>query len=244
MSGMAAQEDRADTRLSHGCLVRLGLRPDSFSCAPDDEAKTTQGISPRHRWVCEVGRQCDCTSFMQTLRVWLKTHIKSPGDKMATTSGGGSSCERDCANYRIYRQSDSCQKCRLVCGADSVVPSSSMHICSFGNCYGPTKRVTCPTTNQRCSTTNLIARNPTVVAQRRPGRQNKAFGQNLVIRTGSGGSSFEMRAVLVVVAMVVGSCHSFPTQPPLSSSSPSRATQTAQHPLRKGMEGSLIFTLI
>ncbi|XP_050717261.1 uncharacterized protein LOC126998994 isoform X2 [Eriocheir sinensis] len=231
---MAAQERGPVTRLSHGCLVRLGLRPDGSLCAPDDAKKAAQGTPPGHRCVCGEKRSSDRTGFTQAFKVWVKTHIKRLSDTMATSSGGGSSSGRDPIECRLHRQSDPCQECSVMSGAGSVTTSSSTHTYSFGNCYDTAKRVTSATTNQRCSNTRYTARDSTLNAQRRPGRQNRSFGQHLVLRAGSGGSSFERRAMLVVVAMMVGSCHAYPTLPPLSSS-PTRAPHTAQEPPRKDL---------
>lgn len=234
LSGMVAQERGSVTRLSHGCLVRLGLRPDGFLCAPNDVRKA-QGTPTGDMWVCGAKRESNDTSFAQTFRMGLKTYIKYPSDTMMTATGRCSSCCRDLSECHLCQQNESCQECSVLSSAGTITTQSSTQTYSFDNCYDTTKRVTCETTNQKCSNTNFVARHSTVIAQRRRfGRQNKLSGQHVVFKAGSGGSSFEMRAVLVVVAMMVGSCHAFPTLPPLSSSSPSRAPQTAQEPLRKG----------
>lgn len=234
LSGMVAQERGSVTKLSHGCLIRLGLRPDGFLCASNDAGKA-QGIPTGDMWVCGSKRESDGTSFPQTFRVGLKTHNKCPSDTMITASGRGSGCCRDLSECHLCQQNESCQECSVLSGAGTITTQSSTQTYSFGNCYDTTKRVTCATTNQKCSNTNFVARHSTVITQKRHiSRQTKSSGQHLVFKAGSGGSSFEMRAVLVVVAMMVGSCHAFPTLPPLSSSSPPRAPQTAQEPLRKG----------
>lgn len=241
---MGAQERPPLPRLSQGCLVRLGLRPDGSLCAPDAGRKVVQGIPPGHRCGCGAEQQSDRTCFTQAFRVWLKTYIKRLCDTMTAASGGGSSSGRDQSEYQPHRRSACCHECCVASGAGTTgaSPSTLTHTCSFGDCYDTTKRVTCATTNQRCSNTNVTARNSTFIAQRRLGRHNRSSGQHLVLRAGSGCSSFELSAVLVVVAMVVGSCHAFPTLSPLSSSSSSssRAPQTAQEPLRKGMSHFIV----
>lgn len=243
LSGMAAQEREPVTRLSHGCLIRLGLRPDGSLCAPDDARGAAESTPPGQRRVCGAKGQSDRPSLPEAFKVWVMAHFQRLSDTMTTASGGGSSCGRDSSEYRLHRHSGSCQECSVRSGAKSAQTSSSRHACCFGNCYDTAKRVTCATTNQRCSNTSYTARDTTLIAQRRLGRQNRSFGQHLVLRAGTGGSSFEIRAVLVVVAVMVGSCHAYPTLPPLSSSSPTRAPHTAQEPLRKGMEVTLIFVV-
>lgn len=240
---MTAQERGPVTRLNHGCLVRLGLRPDGSLCAPDDARKVAQGTPPGHRWVCGAKWSSDRTTSTQAFKLWVKTHIKHLSDTMATSSGGGSGSGRDPSECCLHRNSDPCQECSVMSAAGSATTSSSTHTFSFGNCYDTAKRVTSATTNQGCSNTSYAARDSTLNAQRRPGRQNRSFGQHLVLRAGGGGSSFEIRAMLVVVAMMVGSCHAYPTLPPLSSS-PTREPHTAQEPPRKGKKITRIFIAI
>lgn len=240
LSGMAVGWWGPAIGLSHGCLVYPGLRPDGAQCTPDDARKGRRNNPSEKQDVCGTRRRLASVNLSRVLRERLETHPQRYSDPMTKATGGdvfmshcGAGCGKGSDECRLCRQSNSCQEHHTVLSVDGPAAPSTHHI-NFGDCYDTTKRVICTTTNHQCPTTR--AKDSTFITQRRYGRQNKVNGQHLVPKPpGGGSSSLEVRTVLVVVAMVVGSCHAIPTLVPHSSPSSSRTPQIAHEPPRKGM---------
>lgn len=235
-------------RLSHGCFVHPGLRADGSLCTPDESRKGRRSNPSGNQGVCGAQRRLSSANFSHVLRERLKAQTQRYSNPITKATGGGvfmshwgSGLCKGSSKCRFCQQNNSCQEHSSVLGVDGPAATTSTNHFNFGDCYDTTKSVTCTTTNHHCPTTR--ARDTTFITQRRYGRQNKLSGQHLVPKAPGGGSSFEVRTVLVVVAMVVGSCHAFPTLPPHSSPSSSRTPQIDQELPKKGMQIVLTFVV-
>ena len=226
-------------RLSHGCLAHPGLRPDNSLCPTDDIRKSRRSFPSGDDDVCEVKRRLACVKFSQVLKKRLDARAqryKNPMTKVTINRGHATHrsprCEKGSSECHFWERNKSCQELRSVLsGVKGPAGKTSTHHYDFDDCYDTTKSVICTTTNHQCPSGR--ARDSTFITQRRSSRQNKLSGQYVVPKAHGGGTSLEMRTMLVVVAMVVGSCHALPTLPPHISSS--RAPQIDHQPPRKGM---------
>ncbi|MPC70139.1 hypothetical protein E2C01_064378 [Portunus trituberculatus] len=226
-------------RLTHGCLTHLGLRPSNILCPTDDTKQDRRSFPSGNEDVCEVKRRLACVKFSHVLKKRLNAcpqRHRVPMTKV-TISGGHAThrslrCGKGSSEYRFWERKRSCQELHSVLsGVKGPAGKTSTHHHDLDNCYDTTKSVICTTTNHQCRSGR--ARDSTFITQRRSGRQNKLSGHYVVAKAHGGGASLEMRTMLVVVAMVVGSCHALPTLPPHISSS--RAPQIDHQPPRKGM---------
>ncbi|XP_045136173.1 uncharacterized protein LOC123519063 [Portunus trituberculatus] len=224
-------------RLTHGCLTHLGLRPSNILCPTDDTKQDRRSFPSGNEDVCEVKRRLACVKFSHVLKKRLNAcpqRHRVPMTKV-TISGGHAThrslrCGKGSSEYRFWERKRSCQELHSVLsGVKGPAGKTSTHHHDLDNCYDTTKSVICTTTNHQCRSGR--ARDSTFITQRRSGRQNKLSGHYVVAKAHGGGASLEMRTMLVVVAMVVGSCHALPTLPPHISSS--RAPQIDHQPPRK-----------